>query len=152
MQGCARPPHVISNLPFACHNKCQSPCTAHSPRPALLTFSRPVYARMRRTTDRQASVPELTKRTISTEGTRSITILASTFCRQGRGGGDGGSGECWLLVEGLYGWVADLGHKLCLVQATRCCPPCICAHTNYTRPRGLTSSSQGAPKEVPLSI
>lgn len=36
---------------------------------------------MRRTTDRQASVPELTKRTISTDGTRSITILASTFCQ-----------------------------------------------------------------------
>ena len=54
---------------------------------AALAFSRPVYARMRRTTDRQASVPEFTKRTISTDGTRSITILASTFC------GGGGRGE-----------------------------------------------------------
>jgi hypothetical protein len=44
------------------------------------TFSRLVYARIRRSTDRQASVPEETKRTISTEGTRSMTILASTFC------------------------------------------------------------------------
>ena len=36
---------------------------------------------MRRTTDRHASVPLFTKRTISTDGTRSITILASTFCK-----------------------------------------------------------------------
>lgn len=43
------------------------------------TLSRPVKARMRRSTERQASVPLLTKRTISMEGTRSITTLASTF-------------------------------------------------------------------------
>ena len=34
---------------------------------------------MRRRTDRQASVPLFTKRTISTHGTRSITIFANTF-------------------------------------------------------------------------
>lgn len=45
------------------------------------TFSRPVYARMRRSTERHASVPLLTKRTISTLGTRSITACAITFCR-----------------------------------------------------------------------
>ena len=43
------------------------------------TLSRLVYARMRRSTDRQASVPLFTKRTISMQGTLSITILASTF-------------------------------------------------------------------------
>jgi hypothetical protein len=46
----------------------------------MLTFSRLVYARMRRSTLRHASVPLLTKRTISTLGTRSITFFASTFC------------------------------------------------------------------------
>ena len=38
-----------------------------------------MYARMRRRTDRQASVPLFTKRTISMQGTLSMTILASTF-------------------------------------------------------------------------
>jgi len=42
-------------------------------------LSRLVCARMSRSTDRHASVPLLTKRTISTLGTRSMTILASTF-------------------------------------------------------------------------
>ena len=32
-------------------------------------------------TDRQASVPELTKRTISIDGTRAMTIFARVFCR-----------------------------------------------------------------------
>jgi len=44
------------------------------------TFSRPVKARMRRSTERHASVPLLTKRTISTHGTRSITAFAISFC------------------------------------------------------------------------
>ena len=43
------------------------------------TLSRFVYARMRRRTDRQASVPLFTNRTISMQGTLSMTILASTF-------------------------------------------------------------------------
>jgi len=34
---------------------------------------------MRRSTERHASVPDDTNRTISTLGTRSMTILASTF-------------------------------------------------------------------------
>ena len=45
----------------------------------MTTFSRFVNARIRRSTLRHASVPLLTKRTISTLGTRSMTILASTF-------------------------------------------------------------------------
>ena len=47
-----------------------------------VTFSRPVYARISRSTDRHASVPELTKRTISTDGTRPMTSFASTFCER----------------------------------------------------------------------
>ena len=43
------------------------------------TLSRLVYALMSRRTDRQASVPLFTKRTISMEGTRSMTIFARTF-------------------------------------------------------------------------
>ena len=39
--------------------------------------SRPVYARARRMADMVASVPELTMRTISMEGTSSQTSLAS---------------------------------------------------------------------------
>jgi hypothetical protein len=40
-----------------------------------------VKARIRRSTDMQASVPLFTKRTISTDGTASITISASWFSR-----------------------------------------------------------------------
>ena len=46
-----------------------------------MILSRPVKARIKRNTDIQASVPELTKRTISTLGTASITISASVFSR-----------------------------------------------------------------------
>ena len=44
-----------------------------------MIFSRLVYARISRSTPMHASVPELVKRTISTDGTASITILASSF-------------------------------------------------------------------------
>lgn len=46
----------------------------------LMSFVRPVYARIRRSAEMQASVPEEQKRTISTQGTRSMTILAISFC------------------------------------------------------------------------
>ena len=46
-----------------------------------MIFSRPVKARISRSTDMQASVPLFTKRTISTEGTASITISARVFSR-----------------------------------------------------------------------
>jgi hypothetical protein len=41
-------------------------------------FSRPVYPRASRTADTVASVPELTKRIISTEGTWRVTNSASS--------------------------------------------------------------------------
>ena len=44
-----------------------------------MIFSRPVKARISRNTDMQASVPLFTKRTISTEGTASITMAARVF-------------------------------------------------------------------------
>jgi hypothetical protein len=44
-----------------------------------MIFSRPVKARISRSTDMQASVPLFTKRTISTLGTAAITSSASWF-------------------------------------------------------------------------
>ena len=67
------------------------------------TLSRLVYARMRRSTERQASVPLLTKRTISTLGTRSITIFASTFSSS-----QGAPNEVPCAAEGL---LTALAHR-----------------------------------------
>lgn len=47
-----------------------------------MTFSRPVKARARQITPMHASVPELTKRTISILGTAEMTISARTFSRR----------------------------------------------------------------------
>ena len=44
------------------------------------TLFLPVNARIRRSTERQASVPEFTNRTFSKHGTLSMTTLASLFC------------------------------------------------------------------------
>ena len=48
----------------------------------MTIFSRPVTARARRNALMVASVPELTKRTISTEGTISMTISANSTSRR----------------------------------------------------------------------